>query len=86
MCFVYILFSDSLKKFYVGSTTGLPESRLRKHLTDHKGYTAKSKDWKIVFTEKTSSKSDALIREKQIKAWKSHDLIRNLIDKSDPKP
>ena len=45
MAYVYILFSETLNKYYVGSTVGLIEERLKKHLSDHMGYTGKAKDW-----------------------------------------
>ncbi|WP_207422150.1 GIY-YIG nuclease family protein [Desertivirga brevis] len=38
MYIVYILYSSSLNKYYIGSTSNLPE-RLRKHNTKHKGFT-----------------------------------------------
>jgi putative endonuclease len=79
MASVYILFSETLNKYYIGSTEGLPEERLKKHLSDHKGYTGKAKDWKVVFTEELPDKHQALIREKQIKSWKSRKIIEKLI-------
>ena len=38
---VYILYSKLLDKYYVGSTTNVME-RLKKHLNNHKGFTAGS--------------------------------------------
>jgi len=48
----------------------LPE-RLRKHNSNHSGFTGKYNDWKIVYSEKFVSKSEAYARERQIKKWKS---------------
>ena len=53
----------------------MKEKRLQKHLSNHDGFTAKAKDWVIVFTELFETKSKALEREKQIKAWKSKKQI-----------
>jgi putative endonuclease len=39
--FLYILFSEKLNGYYVGYTDNLEEI-LRKHLTNHKGYTARA--------------------------------------------
>jgi len=77
-CFLYILFSEKLNGYYVGYTNNL-EERLRKHLTNHKGYTARAKDWTIIYTEKFSSKSEAYARERKIKSWKSKIKITELI-------
>ena len=79
MAFVYILFSESLDKFYVGSTSTDLADRLRRHLSGHSGFTAKAKDWGIVYTETFPDKAKALKREKEIKAWKSRAMIAKLI-------
>jgi len=79
MAFVYILFSESLDKFYVGSTSTDLADRLRRHLSSHSGFTAKVKDWRIVYSEPFPDKAQALKREKEIKAWKSRAMIAKLI-------
>ena len=38
MAFLYILYSKSLDKFYVGHIEQSPEERLRKHLSGHDGF------------------------------------------------
>jgi putative endonuclease len=78
---VYILFSEILNRFYIGSSSN-PQERLIKHLANHKGYTAKAKDWKIVYVESFTDKSSALAREKQLKAWKNVERLKALIDKN----
>ena len=79
--YVYILFSEILNRFYIGSSSN-PEERLIKHLAHHKGYTDKAKDWKIVYVEAFMDKSTALAREKQLKGWKNTERLRGLIDKN----
>lgn len=64
--FVYILYSKSLDLYYIGFSEN-PEKRLKKHLANHKGFTAKAKDWFICYTEPFSEKKEALKREKQLK-------------------
>jgi putative endonuclease len=76
--FIYILFSKALNKYYVGSTSNIDE-RLKKHLSNHKGYTSMAKDWEIVYTESFDDRTSALVREKQIKRWKSRKMIEHLI-------
>ena len=51
MYFVYILYSISLNKFYVGHTGDNLEERLRKHNSNHKGYTGRLGDWEIKYNE-----------------------------------
>ena len=77
-CFAYILYSASLDRYYIGSCQDL-QTRLKKHLSNHKGFTSKAKDWQIVYHEDFQQKSAALRREKQLKGWKSRDRIEQLI-------
>ncbi|MEZ5047092.1 MAG: GIY-YIG nuclease family protein [Chitinophagaceae bacterium] len=48
-----------MKKYYIGSTSMLPELRLKQHLLNHKGFTSKAKDWEIVYRETYTSIEDA---------------------------
>ncbi|MEW7307474.1 GIY-YIG nuclease family protein, partial [Elizabethkingia anophelis] len=56
--------------------------RLRKHLSNHKGFTSRAKDWMIVYYEAFNDKSSAYKREREIKAWKSKKKIEQLIKSS----
>ena len=82
MCYTYILYSETLDKFYIGHTCENIDERLRKHLSNHKGFTANIKDWKIVYFETLENKSLAYKRELEIKSWKSKIKIKKLIDNS----
>ena len=79
MFFVYILFSRSLNKYYIGSTSSL-EDRLRKQNSNHKAFTGTYCDWIIKHNETFETKIEALKREKQIKNWKSRLLLEKLFD------
>ena len=82
MHYTYILYSALLDKFYIGSTSLTPDERLRRHLENHKGFTSKTKDWVIAYTETFESLREARQREKQLKKWKSHQRIIQLIKRS----
>ena len=75
----YILYSVLLNKFYVGQTGDNIEERLCRHLSNHKGFTGKTKDWKIVYTEVFTTKEEAQKREYEIKGWKSSRRIQQLV-------
>ena len=79
MCCCYILYSLSLDRYYIGHTCEGLQERLRKHLSDHSGYTAKAKDWSVVYVEEFLSKSEAYAREREIKSWKSKKRIAQLV-------
>ncbi len=79
MYYFYILYSKTRDRFYVGHTGDLKD-RLRKHNTNHKGFTGKTKDWKIMYSEEYTTKSEAYFRERQVKGWKSRKAIEKLIN------
>ena len=75
----YILFSHCADKFYIGHTTEPIAERLRKHNSDHEGFTGKYRDWVVVYSENYSTKELAYSREREVKAWKSRKKIEQLI-------
>ena len=81
----YILYSDKAQKFYIGFTGTDIQQRLKKHNTNHKGFTGKFGDWKIVRLEYFQTKQEAMKREKQVKAWKNAHKIKALIEASENK-
>jgi len=80
--FVYILFSAALDRYYIGSSEN-PEMRLTKHLANHEGFTARAKDWQLVYKESFQQKAESLKRERQLKNWKSRIRIKRLIDEAE---
>ncbi|KAA5534848.1 GIY-YIG nuclease family protein [Taibaiella lutea] len=79
MFYFYILYSAILDKFYIGMTSDSIDERLRRHNTNHKGFTGKASDWEIAYTELYQSKSEAYSRERLVKSWKSRKRIEALI-------
>jgi putative endonuclease len=75
----YILFSPSLDRYYLGHTTEPMEERLRKHLADHHGWTARTKDRQVAYIEVHPDKSTAYRRELEVKGWKKRSRIEALI-------
>ncbi len=75
---VYIIYSGSLDKFYVGFTSRDITDRLSKHNSNHRGFNGKHADWIIKLTEFFTSKSAAMLREREIKGWKSRAKIQKL--------
>jgi putative endonuclease len=77
----YILFSQKLDKYYIGSTGDL-SGRLHRHNSAHKGFTGTGQPWKLVYSEPFSEKSLAFKREMELKSWKNRKKLEELI-KSD---
>ncbi|HSQ43504.1 MAG TPA: GIY-YIG nuclease family protein [Ginsengibacter sp.] len=80
--YVYILFSSSKNKYYIGYTGDELSERIRKHNSDHKGFTGKIGDWKLIYKEIFADKNLAMKRELKIKLWKSRKMIEQLISKN----
>ena len=81
MAYMYIFISASRKKYYVGSTRDELTERLRRHNTNHDGFTGSTNDWVVVYHEVYENYADALKREKEIKRKKSRKFIEDLIKK-----
>jgi putative endonuclease len=75
----YILYSPTRKRYYVGHTTEPIEERVRKHNSNHSGFTGKTGDWRVVYLEEYPSKSLAYQREREVKSWKSRKRIEELV-------
>ena len=75
----YILYSKNRDRYYVGSTSVDIQDRLRRHNSNHKGFTGGKADWKVVWSEEFKTKEKALAREKQIKKWKSRKMIEKQV-------
>ncbi|MBU8892589.1 MAG: GIY-YIG nuclease family protein [Bacteroidales bacterium] len=82
MFYFYILYSTTTDQFYIGHTSDL-QGRLKKHNSNHKGFTGKVNDWGIVYKESYQTKELAYARERQVKKWKSKVRIQELIIKYD---
>jgi putative endonuclease len=78
-CCFYILFSETKNKYYVGHTCEDLKERLRKHNSNHKGFTGSQLDWIIVYNEQFEDKKSAYQREREVKSWKSRKKIETLI-------
>ncbi|MBT8490576.1 MAG: GIY-YIG nuclease family protein [Deltaproteobacteria bacterium] len=85
MFYVYILQSDSTGRFYIGHTNNL-DRRLAEHNESSNKNSLTTKrfkgPWQLVHSEQFATRSEAMIREKQIKSWKSRAAINNLIERS----
>ena len=77
--YTYILFSPGRNKYYIGHTGDILQERLRKHNSDHNGFTGGIGDWVIVYFKSYPTKIEAYKREREIKAWKSRKRIEELI-------
>ncbi|MBP9095640.1 MAG: GIY-YIG nuclease family protein [Ignavibacteria bacterium] len=67
MYYTYILYSETLEKYYCGSTSDV-NKRLVEHNSGKTNFTRKAKDWQIIKFFEFENKSDALRLENKVKA------------------
>lgn len=77
--FVYILYSPSLDKYYVGSCENM-DIRLQQHNAGYNKSTKPGKPWQLKFTQTFDTRAAALQQEMAIKKKKSRKYIVWLID------
>lgn len=76
--YCYILFSEKINKYYVGSTIDI-ERRLMEHNRGKEKFTSAGCPWILVYKESFSELTGARKRERHIKKQKSRKYIEALI-------
>jgi len=81
MHFLYIIYSTSKNRYYVGETHNT-NARLTKHNqhTYSGGFSKIANDWVVVLNFECRYKDDALFLEKFIKRMKSRKFIKKVIE------
>ena len=80
--FVYILFSQSRDRYYIGSCADVDQRLIRQNA----GATLSTKSgrpWKVVYTEIHPTKTEALKRENYLKRLKSRVYLETFIRNKD---
>ena len=75
---VYIIYSAFLDRYYVGSTANI-EDRLFRHKNSGSKSTKSASDWELVYSEEFDTRSEAVMREREIKGKKSRKYLEALI-------
>ncbi len=73
---VYVLYSDSADKLYIGFTSNLDE-RMKSHNELGSDWTKSYRPWRIIHTEKYLDKKEAMQREKSLKEGQGRKWIRD---------
>ncbi len=76
---VYVLFSISFNKIYIGYTSDLEARILSHNQLATKGYTVKFRPWTLIHTEVFETKCEAMKREIELKSANGRQFIWNLI-------
>ncbi|MES2648524.1 MAG: GIY-YIG nuclease family protein [Bacteroidota bacterium] len=76
--FVYILQSLKDNKYYIGSSSNV-DARLQFHNAGLQRSTRHRTPFTLVYQEALADKTEALVREKQIKSYKGGEAFRKLL-------
>jgi len=74
--FCYILYSEKLKKYYVGSTPDI-ERRLSEHNRGKEKFTKTGIPWVLVYKEMYNNLAESRKRELEIKKRKAENILNN---------
>ncbi len=78
---VYILLSETTKRYYVGQTQDVKE-RLAYHNANYSKSLRNRGPWQLVYQEEYKTRGPAMRRERQIKSWKDRGMIERLVSAS----
>jgi putative endonuclease len=79
---VYVLYSKSFEKIYIGFTNNLSQRFLSHNELAKKGWTVNFRPWEIIHTEIFETKGEAMQREKQLKSAKGREWLWSVIIKA----
>ena len=79
--FLHILQCETTGRFYIGQTQDVPE-RLAYHNANYSKSLKNRGPWRLVYTEQYKTRSEAMLRERQLKSWKDRRMIERLLSAS----
>jgi len=75
---VYVLWSASLAKTYVGITSNLT-ARINAHNLGIKGWTVRGRPWQLIYWETFADKPAAILRERYLKSGIGREFLQTII-------
>ena len=77
---VYVLYSNSYDKIYIGSTSNLIQRFHSHNSLSKKGWTKNFRPWFVIYCEYFNSKSHGMVREKQLKSYQGRKWMKDNIE------
>jgi putative endonuclease len=78
---LYILYSRSAGKTYVGFTNDISRRILEHNVTEKRGFTLRYRPWELIHEEVFETKVEAMQKEKFYKTGKGRDEIKLIVSK-----
>ena len=76
--YTYIIESEASGKLYIGQTNNL-ENRIVRHKLGKSNYTRNKGPWRLLFAVKLETRSEAMLLEKKLKAFKNPEKVKHWI-------
>ncbi len=78
---VYAIYNKEFEKYYIGQTHSIDKRLLEHNNHTFKSYTSRFPGkWELIYKESVATRSEALLREKQLKSGNGRAFIKSLID------
>jgi len=79
--YLYILQSEATGRFYIGQTQDVSE-RVTYHNANYSKSLKNRGPWRLIYTEQYETRSEAMLRECQLKSWKDRRMLDRLLGAS----
>ncbi|MBN8707265.1 MAG: GIY-YIG nuclease family protein [Bacteroidetes bacterium] len=79
MFYTYVLKSVKTGKFYIGYSSDIAK-RIEKHNNGKSRSTKSGIPWSLYYFESYETKTEAIRRELEMKSWKSHKKLEQLLN------
>ena len=80
MFYVYAIFNKQVGKLYIGQTIDIRQRLIDHNAHTHKGYTSRFfGEWELIYTEFLPTRTEALVREKQLKSFRGRQFVKKYI-------
>jgi putative endonuclease len=79
MWYVYILYSISAGKSYVGYSNDVTRRVFEHNVSEQKGYTLRYRPWTVIQVEEFGQKLNAIDREKFLKTGRGREEVKAII-------
>ena len=78
---VYVLYSPTYKKTYIGFTSDIEQRLISHNHPNNKGWTKRFQPWELAYSEVFNTKEEAMQREHQLKSSRGREFVHQQIVK-----
>ena len=75
----YVLYSPGFNKIYVGFSSELTSRLIAHNDLRNTGWSARYQPWELLYSEEHFTKSEAMLREKQLKTSRGREFIHEMV-------